>query len=115
LIVFVVAMGGLYGLMSYLATMRRREMGIRKALGATSMALCRMLVRESSSMLGAGVGLGLLGGLMIGSFFVRNSNFRLLDPVAIAGVAVFLYAAGLVGAMAPYVRTMREVTARLRD
>ena len=115
LIVFVVAMGGLYGLMSYLATMRRREMGIRKALGATSMALCRMLVRESTPMLGAGVGIGLLGGLMIGSFFVRSSNFRLLDPVAIAGVAAFLYAVGLVGATAPYLRTLREVTARLRD
>jgi ABC-type antimicrobial peptide transport system permease subunit len=115
LIVFVVAMGGLYGLMSYLATMRRREMGIRKALGATSGALCRMLVRESSPMLGAGVGLGVVAGLMIGSLFVRSPNFRLLDPVAIGGVATFLYAAGLVGAIAPYLRTLREVTARLRD
>jgi len=115
LIVFIVAMGGLYGLMSYLATMRRREIGIRKALGATSAALCKMLVRESAPMLGAGVGLGLIAGLMIGSLFVRSPNFRLLDPVAIAGVAVFLYAAGLVGAIAPYVRTLREVGARLRD
>ena len=115
LIVFVVAMGGLYGLMSYLATMRRREMGIRRALGASGMALARMLVRESSPMLGAGIGLGLLGGLMIGSFFVRSPNFRLLDPVAIAGVAVFLYAAGLVGATAPYVRTVRQAALRLRD
>ena len=114
LMVFVVAMGGLYGLMSYLATFRRREIGIRKALGARAMVLCRMLVRESSPMLLGGVGLGIAGGLLVGSLFVRG-NFRLLDPVAIVTVASFLYAAGLAGAVAPYVPTIRAVTDRLRD
>jgi predicted permease len=114
LIVFVVAMGGLYGLMSYLATMRRREIGIRKALGARAVTICRMLARETSPMLMAGVVIGTLGGLLVGSLFVRG-DFRLLDPTAIAAVAGFLYAAGLVGAIAPYVPTIRALTDSLRD
>jgi predicted permease len=114
LIVFVVAMGGLYGLMSYLAAMRRREIGIRKALGATAMTLCRMLARETSPMLLAGIVIGILGGLLVGTLFVRG-DFRLLDPVAIVTVAGFLYAAGLVGAIAPYVPTIRALTDSLRD
>lgn len=115
-IVFAVAIGGLYGLMSYLAAMRRREMGIRKALGATTLALCRMLAHESSRMLIAGVVIGIVGGLFLGSLWIRpGSTFRLLDPVAIFSVAGFLYLAGLVGAIAPFVRTMRARTVSLKD
>ena len=116
LIVFLVAMGGLYGLMSYLAAMRQREIGIRKALGATTAALCRMLAHESSRMLVTGIALGVLGGLCLGSFWVRpGTTFRLIDPVAIATVGCGLYLAGLFGAIAPFVRTMREATVRLKD
>jgi hypothetical protein len=116
LIVFLVAMGGLCGLMSYLAAMRQREIGIRKALGATTAALCRMLTRESSRVIASGVAIGVVGGLGLGSFWVRpGSNFHLIDPVAIATVAGLLYLAGLVGAIAPFVRTMREATVRLKD
>ena len=114
-IVFVVAMGGLYGLMSYLATMRRREIGIRKALGATGMTLSRMLVRESSPTLGAGIGIGLLVGLTLTSLFVRDMTFRMLDPVAIGGVGAFLYTAGLLGAIAPYTGALRERHVHLKD
>jgi putative ABC transport system permease protein len=113
-IVFSVAMGGLYGLMSYLATMRRREIGIRKALGARAITICRMLARETSPMLMAGVVIGTLGGLLVGSLFVRG-DFRLFDPTAIAAVAGFLYTAGLIGAIAPYVPTIRALTDSLRD
>ena len=59
LIVFTVAMGGLCGLMAYSAASRRREFGIRKALGATTPLLCRMLARENSRVLLGGVGLGI--------------------------------------------------------
>jgi len=35
-LVFIVAMGGLYGLSAHLAALRQREIGIRRALGATT-------------------------------------------------------------------------------
>jgi hypothetical protein len=116
LIVFVVAIGGLYGLMSYLATARRREIGIRKALGATTSMLCRMLAGESSRILVAGVTIGVLGGLFLGALFLsRVDAFRLFDPVAILAVAGALYFAGMVGAIAPFVRALRDRTVQLRD
>ena len=116
LIVFVVAIGGLYGLMSYLATARRREIGIRKALGATTAMLCRMLAGESSRILVAGVAIGILGGLFLGALFLsRVEAFRLFDPVAIFAVAGALYVAGLIGAIAPFVRAMRDRTVQLRN
>jgi predicted permease len=113
-IVFVVAVGGLYGLTSYLATMRGREMGIRKALGATTMRLCGMLAREHSFMLLSGVVIGIIGGLFAGSYFLTpGTSFRLFDPVAITSVAGFLYVAGLICAIAPFVPAMFERTVRL--
>lgn len=115
LLVFIVAIGGLYGLMSYLATMRRREIGIRKALGATTAALCRMLARENSRMLVAGVALGIVGGLVVGSIFLGRTNVRLFDPAAMLAVAGFLYVAGLSCAILPFVRMMRERTVSLRE
>src|SRR5690606_25527461 len=72
LLVFIVAMGGLYGLMSYLAVMRRREIGIRRALGATSLTLCRMLTHETSTVLLIGLGLGLVTAVAIGMLFVTE-------------------------------------------
>ncbi len=115
LLVFAVAIGGLYALMSYLAAMRRREFGVRKALGATTATLCRMLVRESSRVLVPGALVGIAGGLLLGSFLVGHTTFRLVDPAAIVAVAGFIYVTGLACAIAPFVRTMLERNVALRE
>jgi ABC-type antimicrobial peptide transport system permease subunit len=116
LIVFTVAMGGLYGLMAYLAVMRQREFGIRKALGATMVLLCWMLARETSKTLLVGVTLGIGGGVMIGVFLSRpGMNLRLFDPVALFGVASGLYLSGLVGAVLPYLKGMYASSVRLSE
>ena len=115
LLVFIVAMGGLYGLMSYLAVMRRREMGIRRALGATSLTLCRMLTRETSTVLLIGLGLGLVTAVAIGMLFVtEHTPFRPFDPVAIATVIPTLYVAGLIAAVVPFIPAMRARTLDLQ-
>lgn len=114
-LVFVVAIGGLYGLTSYLATMRRREVSVRKALGATTARLCFMLARESSRVLLPGAGIGIALGLCFGSFLVGNTTFRLIDPVAIGSVTGFIYLTGLTCTLAPYLRAMLERNVGLRE
>ena len=115
-LVFIVAMGGLYGLSAQLAALRRREIGIRRALGATTVMLCRMLHGEHSRMLALGVGSGCLAGLFVASLLLRYfPTLRLWDPAAVVAVAGALYAAGLSGALAPFVRAMGSATMTLRD
>jgi putative ABC transport system permease protein len=116
LLVFLIAMGGLCGLSAHLAAVRRREIGIRRALGATPAMLCRMLHSEHAYILTKGVAIGCLAGVCIASLLLRSHpTLRLFDPVGITAVAGVLYVAGLVGAVAPFLRTMREGTVQLKE
>ena len=54
----VLAVIGLYGMMSYDVERRRNEIGIRKALGAPTPQLWRMVAGEASRLIGAGVVIG---------------------------------------------------------
>jgi putative ABC transport system permease protein len=114
-LVFIVALGGLYGLSAHLASLRRREMGIRRALGATPVMLCRMLHAEHRRMLGLGVGIGALGGIFLASLILPwFPTLDLWDPWSLIVVASTLYAAGLAGALLPFIRTMRSAAIALR-
>ena len=50
---------GLYGVLSYSVTLRRRELGIRAALGASRRDLLALVVRQGLVATGAGLALGL--------------------------------------------------------
>ena len=77
---------GLYGLTAFVVVQRRREVGIRQALGAQSRQIAGLFLRRGMRpvLLGAvaGVGIALLGGRIMSSlvFGVATS-----DPVAIVG------------------------------
>ena len=58
----VLAVAGLYGVMSYAVAQRRREIGIRAALGSTPRRTVGMVVRQGMQLVGGGVLIGLLGG-----------------------------------------------------
>lgn len=59
----VLAMIGLYGLISYSVLRRTREIGIRLALGAQREDILRLIVRQGVIATLAGVGIGLVAGL----------------------------------------------------
>jgi ABC-type antimicrobial peptide transport system permease subunit len=96
---------GLYGVMSYIVSRRRNEIGIRMALGADRAAVVKMVLRESSVLLGAGVAAGALIALVAGRT-ARALLFGLTptDPITLAKAVAAL---AMVAALASYLPAQR--------
>jgi ABC-type antimicrobial peptide transport system permease subunit len=93
---------GIYGVISYVVSQRRREIGIRLALGAQPGELQRMFVRYGLTLAGMGVaiGLGAAAGLMR---LMKSLLFGIssLDPVTFAAVPFILIAAAVLATYLP--------------
>jgi predicted permease len=76
---FVLAAVGLYGAVFYSVSERKKELGIRVALGAAPRDLWRMILRQTCVVTGAGVCLGIVGGI-IASTLVRSQLYG-IHPV----------------------------------
>jgi predicted permease len=102
------AVVGLYGVRAYSVARRTREIGIRMALGARSLEVLRMFMREGSITLFSGVGLGLLlavaTGRIVSGFLYQVSP---LDPIAFATAAILLALASLAATWLPARRATR--------
>ncbi len=82
---------GSYGVLSYLVGMRRREIGIRLAVGATQADVFRLIAGSGARLIGAGVIAGLL--LSVGVGIGLESlliGITPMDPITYAGVIVAL-------------------------
>jgi predicted permease len=82
---------GLFGVLSYGVRLRRREFGIRMALGANGGSIRRMVLREGMVVTAVGVGVGLLGAVAL-SRVLASLVFGVstLDPRVLASAAVFM-------------------------
>lgn len=93
---------GLYGVLSQLVSYRKREIGVRMALGATRMSVAQLVLRQGSILIGAGLivglGLALAGGRMVKSFLYEVQP---ADAWTYAAVAATLLAIGLLSAFIP--------------
>jgi predicted permease len=67
-IALVLALGGSYGVTSYLVSQRTRELGIRVALGARRRDISRTVLRGSIAIVGIGVAIGTIGAIAAGRF-----------------------------------------------
>jgi predicted permease len=101
----ILGMVGIYGMIAYTVTQRRREIGIRAALGASRHELEAMFVRHGVMLALAGVGCGLAGAAMLtrlmASLLFATSP---LDPTIYALVSVGLAS---IAALAAYVPARR--------
>jgi putative ABC transport system permease protein len=98
----VLAMIGLYGLISYSVLRRTREIGIRLALGAQREDILRLILRQGVIATLAGVGIGLVAGLgltqvMASLLYGINAG----DWIVFAGVAIFLAAVAITASYVP--------------
>lgn len=108
---------GLYGVIAWLVQRRRREIGVRLALGASSAAIARLVVAQTLRTAAPGAVVGLLGAAAL-AIAIRSQLFGVgpLDPGAFAvGVAALAALVG-VAAWAPSAIAMRvDPAVVLRD
>jgi predicted permease len=104
----VLALVGLYSVVSYAATQRTNEIGIRMALGASRGDILKMVLRQGVGVLSIGLGIGLLLALVgtraIGNLFV---GVKPNDPLTFVSVGVLLAAIALLACWIPARRATR--------
>jgi putative ABC transport system permease protein len=92
----ILAAVGIYGVMSYSVSQRRREMGIRMAIGAGATAVVGLVMRQGLALVLLGTAIGLAGafgaaqlirGALYGGSVLDPMTFALV-PVVLVGVAV---------------------------
>lgn len=108
---------GTYVLAESSAVLRRREMGIRAALGASGGQLGQILLTDTVKLVGIGLVIG-LGVSWLGAETIRSFLFQVepLDPFVTGGVAGAIVALALVVSLRPAVAAARVNLARvLRD
>lgn len=101
---FALAALGIYGLISYVAVQRTRELGIRAALGARKLQMMGIVVRESMILAMLGIVIGLTAGLMLTRYISSLLyNVASNDMATVAGViAAFVCVSLLAGAIPSY-------------
>jgi predicted permease len=93
---------GLYGVLAYGVTLRRREIGVRMALGASVRDVTRMIARRGILLASLGVGAGLLGALATTRFLDKLLyGVSPTDPATLAGACVVLFAVAAVASWLP--------------
>jgi ABC-type antimicrobial peptide transport system permease subunit len=98
----LLAMVGLYGVVSFMVVRRRNEIGVRMALGATRRDILVLVLREAGTLLAVGLAIGVV--LAIGAAgFARSLLFGLQpsDPVTIAVAALALASVAIAASALP--------------
>jgi ABC-type antimicrobial peptide transport system permease subunit len=104
----VLSMAGIYGVMSYAAAVRRREYGIRLALGADAARLLRLVLAEGGLLVAAGVTIGVAGAVaatrVLGALLYEITP---TDPLTFVAVALLLACVAMLACLNPAFRVMR--------
>jgi predicted permease len=105
----LLAMIGLYGVIAYIIAMRRNEIGIRMALGASRQDVIGIVLRQTLGLLALGVGIGLLLA-MAATSGARSLLYGLgpSDPSSLIGAAFFLAVVALAASFWPAYRATRQ-------
>jgi putative ABC transport system permease protein len=104
----LIATCGLYGLMAYAVTQRRREIGVRMALGADRRDVLRLVLGRALRVVVAGVIVGLAGAAGVTRVLQRFLfGVTPTDPIAFMIVTLLLMAVGLMAAWLPARRATR--------
>jgi putative ABC transport system permease protein len=93
---------GLYGVLSYIVSQRLPELGIRRALGATTSDVYRLVLWHGMALTALGLALGLTAALgvtrLVSSFLVGVSP---TDPIVLIGVSLLFGTVALVASLVP--------------
>lgn len=106
---------GVFGLMSYVVRQRRRDIGVRLALGATPAAMTRMVVASGARCAvagsAAGAGLALIAGrwLIASSFGIQHAGAAVIVEIAVALAAIGAMASWWPGRQAARIPTVEAM------
>src|SRR5579859_664977 len=98
----LLALAGIYGVLSYSVARRTREMGVRIALGASVNNVLRLVLGQAMTTALVGIILGLAGAFIL-MRFMQSMLFEVsaTDPLTFAAVALILLAVALLAAYMP--------------
>jgi ABC-type antimicrobial peptide transport system permease subunit len=98
----IIALAGIYGLVSFSVSQRAREIGLRIALGATRRTIQSMFLRSGIALAAIGAGLGMIGSVAL-SQLVRGLLFNIdpIDPATYSIIATVLGATVLAACWLP--------------
>jgi len=98
----LLALLGVYGVLAYSVSLRRREFGIRIALGSGKSALVGLVLRQAVQPVLLGTGVGLVMAL-IALRWVRSLLYEtpVMDPLAVGGSVLLLLVAAALAAIVP--------------
>lgn len=104
----VLALAGIYGVMTYTVGRRRREIGVRVALGASPRDVRRMVLGQGLATTAAGTAVGVVGALAL-TRTLESLLFGVTptDPVTFAAVIALLAAAATAASYVPALRATR--------
>jgi predicted permease len=99
---------GLFAVQTYLVTLRRREIGIRMALGARPAAVVRLVVRQGASLVALGLVIG-AGLAVVVARLIRSQLFGVspADPATYATIGALVAVVAVVASFAPARRATR--------
>jgi putative ABC transport system permease protein len=93
---------GLYGVLAFAVSQRRREIGVRMALGAARRDVLRLVIAQGLRLALAGVGIGLLAAY-ITTRLVKSLLYGVsaTDPLTFAGIAAILLVVAIAASYLP--------------
>jgi putative ABC transport system permease protein len=102
LLALALATMGLYGVMSYAVSCRKKEVGVRMALGAQQRDVLRLILRQGMALVVVGLACGLvaalaLGGVLAGLLLGVGGS----DPLVFVGVVALLALTALIACLIP--------------
>jgi ABC-type antimicrobial peptide transport system permease subunit len=104
----VMVIAGLYGVLAQLVSYRRREIGIRMALGATRESMAYLVLKQGSILLAAGLVVGIVLAALTGRLitgFLYN-----VHPLDLLTYAAVVFVAALIGTLASLIPARRAAT-----
>jgi predicted permease len=113
----LLAAAGIYGLLAFAVEQRRREIGIRMALGAQPVQIGAMLGRQTAGMVAGGLVIGLAATLLLaGSLRAILYGVAPTDPLSLAAAAALMVAVAAAATVIPARRATRvEPASALRE